>query len=488
MANVSLNIIFSAVDRNVRAIMGGIGKGLEGMTSKMMTAGGVMMASGGAITGAIGLMARDAANYGEEINKAAKMTGLSAEAVSKLRFAGEQSEVSFEGMTKALARMMRTAVGSPAKFAEIGVSVRDASGALKDGEALFLDVVSALGQIENPTLKAAMAMQIFGRDGSAMLPLIGEGAAGIKAMGERAKELGIVLSDDAAKAGDDFNDTVAETKLAVRGMAVSLGTTLLPVLTDVARTIANATAWFRRLSDEHPTLAKGLLYVAGGFGLIGTTAGPLLMFIAQTLPLWSKLAGMKGLGGIAAAATQGATGLSGLGSGLWAMASAAGPIMAVVAALAVMMISLERTYGMWESLNEEMTAALDKSKQVEASVMHAAMTRGGPAAQREAMRQQEELSQVRAAGGFMSWSRIKQALMAGWSPEGRANVPTLGEMATGWVTGEGVTGWDLARVRRFSAMQNPLTVNVYIGDEPIKAEAIRVQRDTDRRAAHGAWR
>ena len=84
MANVNLNVIFGAVDKGLRGMLGSTEKGIEGISGKLTAAGAAMTAVGGAIVGTLGLMVRDAANYGEEINKAAGMTGMATEALQRL--------------------------------------------------------------------------------------------------------------------------------------------------------------------------------------------------------------------------------------------------------------------------------------------------------------------------------------------------------------------------------------------------------------------
>lgn len=477
MPNVNLNVIFGAVDKGLRGMLGTTEKGIEGLSTKLTAAGAAMTAVGGAITGTLGLMVRDAANYGEEINRAAGMTGMATEALSKLRFAGEQSEVEFGTLTMALGRMMRSAYDASQGTGEaadswraLGIDVRDASGNLKDGGVLFGEIAGKIAGMTNPTEKAALAMRVFGRGGAQLLPLLNEGAAGIEEFGKRAEELGIVLDTEAAAAGDAFNDTMAETKLAVRGMAVSLGTVLLPVLTDVAKAIADGTAWFRQFAEAHPTLSQGLIYVAGGLGLVMATLGPLMILVAQTLPLWGALSG--------------AGGVAGVGASLLALAGPAGAIAAVIAALAILGWSLSRTIGMFQSASAEADKAFAAGQAVlnQQAQMAAA---GGAGSWAEHQRQMQGRSEISAQGSWASWARLKQAF-SGFTTAGREKLPTAGEMAAGWFTGGGRTGFDFAR-DRWTAEQRSPTVNVYIGPEKLDDRIVRVTRGNDRAATQGAW-
>ena len=57
-------------------------------------------------------------------------------------------------------------------FQELGVSITDASGQLRDRQEVFYEVIDALGRIENVTERDAVAMDIFGRSAQELNPLI----------------------------------------------------------------------------------------------------------------------------------------------------------------------------------------------------------------------------------------------------------------------------------------------------------------------------
>jgi hypothetical protein len=79
--------------------------------------------------------------------------------------------------------------------------------------------------------KTAVAMDLFGRSGAQLIPLLNQGSAGLREMGDEARRFGIVISSDAAKAAEVFNDNLTRLGAAARGVGVSLANELLPTLT-----------------------------------------------------------------------------------------------------------------------------------------------------------------------------------------------------------------------------------------------------------------
>ena len=86
------------------------------------------------------------------------------------------------------------------------MSVTGNNGQLKDSEDLFMEVARALSLETNETKKAALAQEIFGRSGQAMLPMLRDGEEGLLALMEEAKRLGLIMSKEDAKAAADLKD------------------------------------------------------------------------------------------------------------------------------------------------------------------------------------------------------------------------------------------------------------------------------------------
>ncbi|MBL9150306.1 MAG: hypothetical protein JNM94_16575 [Phycisphaerae bacterium] len=218
-------------------------------------------------------------DFGSAIDDASNRTGLTAEAMSELGFAAEQSGTTVESLEKGLRVMQRTLVNAAEDggaageaIASLGLSV-DALRALSSDEQ-FAAIADRIAAIADPAERATVAMRIFGRAGAELVPLLAEGASGIGELRKQARDFGISVSGADAKAAGVLNDTLNLLSRAARGASLQIGAALAPAVTDLAertaRIVAATTAWIRANRDSVVWIAKTILLVgAAGIALVG---------------------------------------------------------------------------------------------------------------------------------------------------------------------------------------------------------------------------
>ena len=169
-----------------------------------------------------------------------RSTGFGTEALSELKFAAEQSGASLESVEKASKRMASTIfdaemglIGAEDALAALGLTAEDLKGL--SPETQFQTIADKLGAVEDASTKAAIAQDIFGRSGAELIPLMNEGAEGMAALRQEARDLGVVFSQDAANSAADFKDAQNELKSAVNGLFFAVGSELTPAITAFTR-------------------------------------------------------------------------------------------------------------------------------------------------------------------------------------------------------------------------------------------------------------
>src|SRR4030042_523164 len=142
---------------------------------------------------------------GDNLAKMSARTGFSVETLSELGFAADLSGASMEDLEKSIRRMQATIVDAAQglstatdALATLGLKVEDLAGL--SPERQFKLIADRLAKIEDPTLKAALAMELFGRSGTMLLPMLSGGAAGIEELQEKARKLGLTISTHDTKA------------------------------------------------------------------------------------------------------------------------------------------------------------------------------------------------------------------------------------------------------------------------------------------------
>lgn len=194
---------------------------------------GAATAAGGAMLG----LASKTSEYAGSILDASRKSGLTMENLQQLKFAGEQAGVSMETLVNSAARLNKTfaqAVGGSKSakeaFAELGVSLTDASGNARNSNDVFNDTLRRLAEMGDTAEATRLGTEIFGKGFADLKPLLAEGASGIDDLKNRAKELGLVMSDEAITAGDNFGDSLEALKQSLGGMAMQFAGQFIPVL------------------------------------------------------------------------------------------------------------------------------------------------------------------------------------------------------------------------------------------------------------------
>lgn len=188
---------------------------------------------------------------GDAMDKMSKRTGMSVETLSQLKFATEQSgsnletfEAALRGLVNNIASLGSGSTEAAATFKKLGLTFSDL--AKLTPEEQFTLIGERIADIKNPTDQAAVAMKLFGEQGSLLLPLL---TSDIKGLKEEADALGLTMSTTNAKAAADLSDAWNRLKSTAGSFAMALGATIAPVLTRIldlfTRILGKARQWTR---------------------------------------------------------------------------------------------------------------------------------------------------------------------------------------------------------------------------------------------------
>jgi hypothetical protein len=292
---------FGAVVRNVGVGMAGIGAG---------------------ILAPLGLAVRTFSNFGDEINKASGRTGIAVESLSALSYAADQSGSSLEELEAALKKMSRTITdaaagskGAQEALAALGLSIADLQRLSPDEQ--FRVLGDRLSRVTDATTKAAVAQELFGRAGTRLLPLLNDGADGIRELERRARELGVTIgqedADAATRFGDILDDLWTQAKAVTFHLGAAVARALQPFAEAATRAMATVIEWVqvnRGLAVTIAALGTGLAVagvavtalglaiqglgvvlgtVAAGLGVVASALGALLSPIGLTIAALAAL-------------------------------------------------------------------------------------------------------------------------------------------------------------------------------------------------------
>jgi len=239
-------------------------------------------------------------SWGDQVAKMAKRTGLSVETLSELKFVASQTGTEFESLEMAFRRMQRSIYDAGRglstatdALADLGLKFEDLDGLAP--EAQFKLLADRISQLTDPTKKAAIAMTLFGRTGTNLLPMFARGAAGIEALQKEARRLGLTMSSEDAKAAEDFTDALDALWKVVKMGVFHVGAALAPTLKQLAETAAEAAvkinAWIqanREVIVMAAKVAAGAIAAGAGlmaFGKAVSVAGLAVGILGKVLTL-----------------------------------------------------------------------------------------------------------------------------------------------------------------------------------------------------------
>lgn len=181
---------------------------------------------------------------GDDIGKEAKKIGAGTTELQRLRFAADRSGASAKSMSLAIknsAKQLEDAKNGGAKLfrdalTEIGVELEEVQGLTAEERlVLFADRLADVG---DEGKKTALAMNLFGaRAGPELLPLLKEGGAGIRALGDEAEALGLVMDEEGVAASERFQDRLTDLQAVLTGVKNEIGVALIPVVEDAINKI-----------------------------------------------------------------------------------------------------------------------------------------------------------------------------------------------------------------------------------------------------------
>lgn len=280
--------------------MSEVGTKLTDMGNKMR---GFSMV-GAAVTGAIGALAVKSGKAADDINTLSKVTGIATDKLQLYKLAAEQVDVSVEAIAKSqqiLKKNMFTASegGSTAKyFKQLGISVTDANGNLRDSDEVFQEAIKKLGAMRNETQRDALAMKLFGRSAAELNPLIEDGGKAYADLTRLMKENNINLVDQKTlDQANKFNDSIDNIKSIFGATLQSVGTQLAaylaPALEKVVGLVGKLAGWLSNLSPQVLTIIAviggvvaaiaPLLLLAGAFAsAIGAISSAMALFGVTT--------------------------------------------------------------------------------------------------------------------------------------------------------------------------------------------------------------
>ncbi|MDI7865047.1 phage tail tape measure protein [Rhizobiaceae bacterium n13] len=242
---------------------------------------GLAVAATGAAAGiaAIGVSVKNTVDAADEMSKAAQKIGVPIEELSRLKYAADLSGVSFEGLQTAVGRLSRNMAetltkptGEAAKaFEQLGIDVKNSDGTLKSSTEVLSSLADKFAGMPDGAEKTAVAMQLMGRSGADMIPLLAGGSEALNKLASEADTFGQVFTQEMGANAEAFNDNISRLQGAFGNVAAEITEKLLPYL--------------RQFSDwlvvNAPQIAQFAVSTVEAFAAVGRGIGSTIQFFTD---------------------------------------------------------------------------------------------------------------------------------------------------------------------------------------------------------------
>lgn len=291
----ALRVVLGAETAAFESGLKGAEKTLASFQANLARVGATIGVGIGAAAVALGISIKHAIDQADKMGKMAQQFGIPIEQLSALKLAADLSGVSIEDVGKAVGRMSKAmseiaggkaSGGAADAFKALKIEVTSAGVGMKSSTQIMEEVADKFVGMKDGAGKTALAIQIFGRAGAALIPMLNQGADGLREAAKEAEALGLIIDTKTAKAAEAFNDNLTRLARVKDGIALKITAELAPA--------------FKLLTDRMVEAAKGgdvvtfaAQKIMGGLDVVGRAGATTIHFFTslarEAAALWMVL-------------------------------------------------------------------------------------------------------------------------------------------------------------------------------------------------------
>jgi hypothetical protein len=265
----------------------------------------------------------------------AEQLGETTDAVQELGYAADVTGASAESVNLAMRRLAmgmehaRKTGSGPLVDAMQSLHVSFDSVRNKSPDQVLEALADGFQKAGPHVNKTAIAMELFGRQGAQLVPLLNSGKGGIEALRAEAQKLGVVMDKEAIEKTEEFESAQGRLGATLTGLRNTAVMALLPALQEM---LEGLMGWVR---ENREAIAAGLEAVMRGiataFKLVGTAISWATHFFQEHRDV--AISALLAIGAVLSAFAIKAA-IS------WALAFA--PIALIMAGIAALILGLKR--------------------------------------------------------------------------------------------------------------------------------------------------
>jgi hypothetical protein len=252
-------VAFNRGLQSVETTAKGVTGAMRGMTGAAAGLSGALgsLAPLLSVAGLVG-MVQNTIKAGDSMFELSQKTGVAVESLARFNKAAATSGTDIDTVARSLVKLSRgmveAATTGKGKAADalnaLGLSATTAGGRLKTADQLTLEIANKFQRMGNDARKTSLAMDLFGRAGSEMIPMLNMG-------GNAIENLSVKMTEAFARKADEYSDKLAILSGKVGALGADLTIALLPALQSVTDAVTGFVTAFNALPDVVKNMAVG---------------------------------------------------------------------------------------------------------------------------------------------------------------------------------------------------------------------------------------
>jgi len=196
------------------------------------------------------------AAVGDAMDKMSQRTGVAVDELNAWIYSAELSGSSSGAMEAGIRRLTKSMYDQSQGLSTavrawegIGVSTQNADGSLRDATDVLFDLSDAFKEVTGQSEKMALAQELLGRGGVALLPMLQQGSDALREQADEYESLH-GSSTQFAKDSAELVDAQLRLKTAFEGVKISVFSGLIVQLSEDMNALAKSTSFVREVISK----------------------------------------------------------------------------------------------------------------------------------------------------------------------------------------------------------------------------------------------
>jgi hypothetical protein len=189
----------------------------------------------------------DAVHDVTQLGRVSDTFGITVESLSELRHGAERVGVgveelatSFKHFEQAQADASKGGKSQLQAFAQLGISTREFAGDQLDAVDVLARVADGLEGIGSTAQRTRILIELFGRQGAQLAPLLKQGATGVRELADEARAAGVAFSREQVQRVQDLTGAWIALQQSFKSIVERIVVDLSPAFTGLFKEVAKA--------------------------------------------------------------------------------------------------------------------------------------------------------------------------------------------------------------------------------------------------------